>query len=29
LKMFREWFEIELHSVVEDLAGDDLIDDEE
>jgi hypothetical protein len=27
--MFRQWFEIELHSVVEDLCGFELIDDEE
>jgi hypothetical protein len=29
LAMFRQWFEIELHSVVEDLCGFELIDDEE
>jgi hypothetical protein len=29
LKMFREWFEIELHSVVEDIVGDELTDDED
>jgi len=27
LKMFRDWFEIELHSVVEDLTSDELLDD--
>jgi hypothetical protein len=29
LAMFREWFEIELHSVVEDLCGYELLDDDE
>lgn len=29
LKMFREWFEIELHSVIEDIVDDGLIDDED
>jgi hypothetical protein len=28
LQLFREWFEIELHSMVEDLCGDEFIDDE-
>src|SRR3990167_5070243 len=27
-KTFRQWFSVELHSVVEDLMGDALIDDE-
>jgi hypothetical protein len=27
--MFKEWFDIELHSVVEDLCGDEIIDDED
>lgn len=27
--MFQEWFEIEFHSVVEDLSGDEIIDDED
>jgi len=27
--MFRDWFEIELHSVVKDLIGDELLDDED
>jgi hypothetical protein len=27
--MFQEWFDIELHSVVEDLCADPLIDDED
>jgi hypothetical protein len=29
LAMFREWFDIELHSVVEDIVGEELIDDED
>jgi len=29
LKMFREWFAIELHSVVEDVVEDELLDDED
>ncbi|MBK8738711.1 MAG: hypothetical protein IPM02_03805 [Betaproteobacteria bacterium] len=28
LVLFREWFEIEMHSVVEDLCGYEVIDDE-
>jgi len=27
--MFQEWFDIELHSVVEDLCSDEIIDDED
>ncbi|MBI4194560.1 MAG: VacJ [Betaproteobacteria bacterium] len=27
--MFKEWFDIELHSVVEDLSSDEIIDDED
>ncbi|MGE0385814.1 MAG: hypothetical protein AB7Q97_13865 [Gammaproteobacteria bacterium] len=27
--MFRQWFDIELHSVVEDLCADELVDDED
>lgn len=27
--MFKEWFDIELHSVVEDLVGDEIVDDED
>lgn len=27
--MFEEWFHIELHSIVEDLAGDEILDDED
>lgn len=29
LAMFKEWFHIELHSVVEDLVDDDIVDDED
>jgi hypothetical protein len=27
--MFKEWFDVELHSVVEDLCGDEIEDDED
>ena len=27
--MFKEWFDIELHSVVEDLGDDEIVDDED
>ena len=29
LQRFHEWFEVELHPMVEDVCGDELIDDEE
>ena len=28
-EMFKEWFDIELHSVVEDLCGDEIVDGED